>query len=168
MIIHSPRNHRALERLLGLGKADGVVANVVDTVPAAQERVTQDSQGTDGLREVHAHEAADAGALDLQDVVKGADREGVAGQSEGEVGQRVTLGTVHGVLTVPALGGTNLLVPEGGQRVYLTIRGYVTYKSSAMVVGRAIREVPVSRMTPVFSSSATLSPRAMESRSTSQ
>jgi hypothetical protein len=37
-----------------------------------------------------------------------------------------------------------------------------------MVEGRAMREVPVSRMTPVFSSSATLSPRAMELSSTSQ
>lgn len=112
--IHSSPGHQALERLFGLGQADGVVANVIDTVPAAQERVTEDGQGANGLGEVHAHEAANAGTLDLQDVVKGADLEGVTSQSEGKVRQGVTLSAVHGVLAVPALGGANLLVPTMG------------------------------------------------------
>lgn len=43
-----------------------------------------------------------------------------------------------------------------------------TYRSSARVEGRAMREVPVSRITPVLSSSAVASPKVMESRSTSQ
>lgn len=43
-----------------------------------------------------------------------------------------------------------------------------TYSSSAMVEGRAIREVPVSRMTPVSSISAVSSPKVIASRSTSQ
>ena len=108
--IHSSSAHRSLEQLLGLGQTNGVVANIIDTVPAAQEGVTQDSQRTHRLGEIHAHEAADAGALDFQNVVVGANLEGVAGQSEGQVGQRVPGGTVHSVLAVPALGSTNLLV----------------------------------------------------------
>jgi hypothetical protein len=111
---HSSSDHQTLEKLFGLGQTNGVVANVVDTVPAAQEGVTQDSQGTHGLREVHTHEATDAGALDFKDVVVGANLEGVAGQGESEVGQRVPLSTVNGVLAVPALGGTNLLIPSKG------------------------------------------------------
>ena len=42
------------------------------------------------------------------------------------------------------------------------------YMSSAMVVGRAMSEVPVSKITPVFSNSATLSPKPMALNSTSQ
>jgi hypothetical protein len=109
--IHCSLNHQALEQLLGLGQTDGVVAKIIDTVPAAQEGVTQDSQGTHGLGEIHAHEATDAGALDLENIVVGTNLEGVAGQGEGDVGQRVPSGTVHGVLAVPALSSTNLLVP---------------------------------------------------------
>lgn len=87
---------------------------VVHAVPLAQERVTQDGQGTNGLGEVHAHEAADAGALDLEDVVIGGNGEVVTGQGEGEVGQAVTLVTLDGVLASEALLGTNLLVQELG------------------------------------------------------
>src|SRR5205809_4881520 len=43
-----------------------------------------------------------------------------------------------------------------------------TYRSSASVEGRAMSEVPVSRMTPVLSSSALSLPKVMASRSTSQ
>ena len=43
-----------------------------------------------------------------------------------------------------------------------------TYRSSAMVDGRAMREVPVSSITPVFSRSAVESPKVIASRSTSQ
>lgn len=35
--INNSLGHQALEQLFGLGQADGVVANVVDTVPTAQE-----------------------------------------------------------------------------------------------------------------------------------
>ena len=51
--------------LFGFGQPNCVVAKVIDAVPFAQERVTQNGQWADGLGEVHAHEAADAGALDL-------------------------------------------------------------------------------------------------------
>lgn len=97
--------------LFGLGKTDGVVAQVVDAVPTAQESITQNGQGTNGLREVHAHQRADAGALDLKDVVVGSDGEVVASQGEGEVGQTSALVTVDSVLAVPRLLGANLLVP---------------------------------------------------------
>lgn len=109
--IHSSPSHRALGHLFGLGQTDGVVTDIIDTVPAAQEGITQNSQRTHRLGEVHAHEAADAGALDLQDVIEGANSELVAAQGEGEVGQRVPLVTLDTVLTSEALGGTDLLVP---------------------------------------------------------
>ena len=43
-----------------------------------------------------------------------------------------------------------------------------TYSSSARVAGSAMSDVPVSRMTPVLSSSAVASPNEIASRSTSQ
>lgn len=97
--------------LLGLGQTNGVLAKVVNAVPLAQERVTKNGQRTNGLGEVHSHEAADAGALNLQDVVVGGDGEVVTAQSEGEVRQRITGGAVNGVLASEALRGTNLFVP---------------------------------------------------------
>lgn len=97
--------------LFRLSQTDGVVTDIVDTVPTAQEGITQDSKGTHGLGEVHAHEATNARALDLQDVVMGANSELVATQGEGEVGQRVTLVTLDTVLASEALSGTDLLVP---------------------------------------------------------
>lgn len=154
---------------LRLSQTDGVVTDIIDTVPAAQEGITQDSKGTHRLGEVHAHEATNAGALDLKDVVVGANGELVTTQGEGEIGQRVTLVTLDTVLASEALGGTDLLVPvEWVSKEVTKTREKSTYSSSAMVEGRAMREVPVSRMTPVFSSSATLLPRAMELSSTSQ
>lgn len=87
---------------------------VVHAVPLAQERVTQNGQGTNGLGEVHAHEAADTRTLDLESVVEGTDSEVVAGESEGDVGQGATLITVHAVLASEALLGTDLLVQELG------------------------------------------------------
>ena len=101
----------AVGHLFGLGQTDGVVTDIIDTVPAAQEGISQNSKGTHRLREVHAHEAADAGALDLQDVVVGANSELVTAQGEGEVGQRVPLVAIDTVLASEALGGTDLLVP---------------------------------------------------------
>lgn len=87
--------------LLGLGETDGTVAQVVDAVPLAEESITKDSKRTDRLREVHAHESAYARSLDFQNVVESADGEVVSAQGDGEVGERVTLGTVDSILTVP-------------------------------------------------------------------
>ena len=140
-----------LPSLLRLGKTNSVVAKVVDRVPLPQESITENDQGTGGLWDIQAHEGADAAALDLEDVVVRADGEVVAGESEGEIGKRVTLVALDGVLAVEALLGTDLLVEQLSEGV-----------------GRAMREVPVSRMTPVLSSSAVSSPKVMASRSTSQ
>ena len=60
-----PPSCRLMTCLLRLGKANGVVTKIVDGVPSPQERVTEDSEGTHGLREVHTHEGRDAGALNL-------------------------------------------------------------------------------------------------------
>jgi len=105
-----------VNRLLGLGQANGVVAQVVHAVPSPQEGVTEDSKRAHGLGEVHAHEGTDARALHLQDVVVRPDGEVVAGQGEGEVGQRRALLAVDRVLAGPRLLGSNLLV-AGGQSV---------------------------------------------------
>lgn len=88
-----------------------MVAQVVDTVPLAQESVTQNGQRTHRLGEIHAHEAANAGALDLQNVVVSGDGEVVAAESESHVRQRVTLLTLDSVLSSERLLGTDLLVP---------------------------------------------------------
>jgi hypothetical protein len=97
--------------LLGLGQTNGGVSEVVYGVPLPQESITENSQRADGLREVHTHEGGDAGALDFEDVVIGADGEVVAGKREGEVGQTVALVALNRVLAVEALLGTDLLVP---------------------------------------------------------
>lgn len=158
-------------RLFGLGEADGTVAQVIDAVPSPEESIAQNGQGPHGLGEVHAHEGANAGTLDFENVVIRANGEVVASQSHGEVGQRVALRAVDSVLAVPRLRSTNLLVAECQSEmtiVGISGKDILTYRSSARVEGRAIREVPVSRMAPVSSSSATLSPNAIASKSTSQ
>lgn len=87
--------------LLGLGETDGTVAQVVDAVPLAKEGISKNSKRTNRLREVHAHEGADARSLDFQNVVKGGDGEVVSAQGDGEIGERVSLGAVDSVLAVP-------------------------------------------------------------------
>ena len=163
--------------LLALGQANCIVAQIVHTIPLPQEGITKDCQGSNGLREIHAHEGADARALYLQDVVVRPDLEVITGEGECEIGETVALGAVNGVLAVEGLLRTNLFVPvivtlKLAKKRYETItvhnRAEVTYRSSAMVDGRAIREVPVSRITPVLSMSARSLPNVMASRSTSQ
>lgn len=62
--------------------------------------------------EVHAHEAGNAAALDLEDVVIRSDGEVVSAKSEGQVGEAVALVTFDCVLAVEALLGTDFLVEE--------------------------------------------------------
>jgi hypothetical protein len=97
--------------LLGLGETNGGVAEVVYGVPLPQEGVAENSERAYGLGEVHTHEGRDARALDLKNVVVGADGEVVAGKREGKVGQTVALVALNRVLAVEALLGTDLLVP---------------------------------------------------------
>jgi hypothetical protein len=87
--------------LLGLGEADGAVAQVIDAVPLAKESISKDGERTDRLGEIHAHEGTDARSLDFQNVVESGDGEVVSTQGNGKVGKRVTLGAVDSVLTVP-------------------------------------------------------------------
>ncbi|GMG04416.1 unnamed protein product [Aspergillus oryzae var. brunneus] len=93
-----------------LGQANSTVAEVVHTVPLPEERVTQDGQGANGFREVHAHEGADARSLDFKSVVVGTNGEVVSAQGEGEVRQGIALVTVNRVLAGEALLGTDFLV----------------------------------------------------------
>jgi hypothetical protein len=101
-------------RLLGLGKTNSRVADIVDRVPPPEEGVSEDGKGAYGLREVHAEEGRDTRSLNLKNVVVSTDGEVVAGQSEGEVGQTVTLVALNGVLAVVGLLSTDLLVQELG------------------------------------------------------
>jgi hypothetical protein len=79
---------------------------------------------------------------------------------------RVSHSTVYCPL-YPFLAPISLFLVEISIRAVDYIDGG-TYRSSAIVEGRAIREVPVSSMTPVLSRSAVESPKVIESRSTSQ
>jgi hypothetical protein len=99
-------------RLLGLGKSNSVVANIVDGVPFPEECIAEDDKRASRLGDVEAHEGADAAALNLKDVVVRTDGEVVAGEGEGEVGEGVTLLALNGVLAVVTLLGTNLLVEK--------------------------------------------------------
>jgi len=100
--------------LLGLGETDSRVADIVNRIPPPEEGVSKDGKGTYGLREVHAEEGRDTRSLDLENVVVSTDGEVVASQSEGEVGQTVTLVALNGVLAVVGLLSTDLLVQELG------------------------------------------------------
>jgi hypothetical protein len=157
-----------IESLLRLSKTNGVVANIVDRVPLSEESISENGEGSHGLGEVHTHEGRDARSLDLKNVVKSTNGEVVSSEGEGEVGQTVTLVALNSVLSVESLLGTNLLVAANDQRYILHVRLGETYRSSAMVEGRAMRDVPVSRITPVLSISAVSLPKVMASRSTSQ
>src|SRR5271154_3982421 len=101
-------------RLLGLSKANSVVAKIVNAIPSTQEGVAEDGQGAYWLWEVHSHEAADARALNLKDVVIRTNGEVIAGKSEAHIGQGVALVTFNSVLSVEALFGTDLLVEQLG------------------------------------------------------
>lgn len=46
--------------LLGLGKTDSVVAEVIDRVPPPEEGVTENGKRANGLGEIHSHECRDA------------------------------------------------------------------------------------------------------------
>lgn len=108
--IHKPKL-RSFTRLLRFCETDSAVAKVIHAVPLPQESISQDGQGADRLREVHAHKRANAGALDFEDVVIGANGEVVARQGESEVRQGVALLTLDCILTGERLLGTNFLVP---------------------------------------------------------
>jgi len=101
-----------LSRLLGLGEADGVVADIVNGVVFPEESVTENGERASWLRNVEAHEGADAAALNLEDVVVRADGEVVAGKGESKVRERVTLVALDGVLAVVTLLGADLLVEQ--------------------------------------------------------
>lgn len=121
------------------------------------------------LGEIQAHERRDTGSLDLKDVVIRGDCEVITRQGEAHVGEGITFRALDGVLPVVRSLGTELLVPTSeSKHSFPTFVGCLTYKSSARVEGNAIKEVPVSRMTPVLSSSAVASPNVIASRSTSQ
>lgn len=97
---------------LSLSQTNGVLAEVINGVPPAQEGISQDDKGADRLGEVHALEGGDAATRDLQDVVVSGNAEVVARESKGDVGELVTLGALNRVLAVVTLLGTNLLVEQ--------------------------------------------------------
>lgn len=100
---------------LGLGEADGALAEIVDGVVATEEGITKDGKRTRGRLNIHTHERRDAGARSLQNVVVGSDAEVVAREGEGDVRQRLALIAVNRVLAVEALLGTDLGVQHLSQ-----------------------------------------------------
>lgn len=75
-------------------------------------------------------------------------------EGEGHLRELVPLIAFYSVLSVESLRSTNFFVPSLRQPQIRNAAATRTYRSSAKVDGRAIREVPVSRMMPVLSSSA--------------
>jgi len=97
------------------------------------------------------------------------DGEVVASERECKVREAITLIAFNRILSVKRLLCANLFVPNICELKFSKKKsGKNTYRSSAMVEGRAIREVPVSRITPVLSISAVSLPKVIASRSTSQ
>lgn len=82
--LHHPL-HRSTALHLGLSETNGIVAEIIDAVPLPQECITQDSERSDGLWEIYAHESRDTRSLDLQDVIKSSNREVGAGESKGHI-----------------------------------------------------------------------------------
>lgn len=107
--------------LFSSGQTDGVLAEVVDRVVAAEESISKNDERSSGGRDVHALEGGNAVSRDLEDVV--ACGQAVLGTSkvECDVGERTDLVALNGVLATETLLGTNLLVQElskiGGEDV---------------------------------------------------
>lgn len=96
--------------LFGLSEANSIVTQVVDAIPSPQESITKNGQRANGFREIHAHERADTRTLYFENVVIGADGKVMASQGQSKVGKRSFLGAVDGVLPIPGLGSTDLLI----------------------------------------------------------
>ena len=55
--------------LRSLCQTNGIIAQVIHRIPASEEGISQDGERSDRSREVHAHESADARALNLENVI---------------------------------------------------------------------------------------------------
>lgn len=96
----------------GSGQTDGVLAEVVDRVVAAEESISKNDEGSSGRGDVHALEGGNTVSRYLEDVV--ASGQAVLGTSkvECDVGERADLVALNGVLATETLLGANLLVQE--------------------------------------------------------
>ncbi len=114
-ITSTTRGFGVQKHLLGPGETDSTLLEVVDAVVAAEEGIAENGERTNGLRHVEGSKGRDAAATKLQDVV--ASGQGVvgAGQGKGDIGERVALRAVNGVLATEALLGANLGVEELGK-----------------------------------------------------
>lgn len=90
-----------------LGKADGAPTEIVNGEVSAEEHVADDPERTPRKVDIHTREGADAGILDVENVVGSPDRERLAAKVEGQFRQAWDLLARYGVLTVPRTGGTN-------------------------------------------------------------
>jgi len=75
----------SLRCLLGLSKADRVLAEIVNGVPLSEERITKNCERSGRLWDIHSEEAGNAGTLDLENVVVCADAEVITTESEGRI-----------------------------------------------------------------------------------
>lgn len=116
--------------LLGAGQTNGILAEVIDRVVAAQESVAQDDKRTSRGGDIHALEGRDTGALELEDVVSGGETVVGASQVEGDVRKRLDLFALDSVLAVPALLSTNLLVEQLSQGAGEDVQGGTSVKDS--------------------------------------
>lgn len=139
------------DRLLGLGNANLVLAQVVDGVPRPKEGIAQNTSQVS--RQLHAHECRDAGTAGLDGVVIGADGEVVASKTECDIRQRVASVALKSVGSTVTLLRANLLVEhlrkvglESDQRgAGIEDDARVVKGSSLAIDGDAIKvDLPVS------------------------
>lgn len=127
-------NYRVTFELFCLCESNGVVLQVIDRVPSAEESISKNDERTDWCWEIHTHESRDTRARDLKDIVVSGDLEIVSTELEGQAWEAVSLCAVDGVLSVPALLSTNLLVEELGELRWESNEGSSGVKNGASVV----------------------------------
>lgn len=131
-----------LLQLFSSGQTDGVLAEVIHRVVAAEESISKNDERSSGRRDVHALEGGNTVSRYLENVVAGG--QAVLGTSkvECDVGERADLVALNGVLATETLLGANLLVQElskvGGENVQGSTS--VEDSTSALELGSLVTE----------------------------
>jgi len=109
---HPQRLNPHVMKLLGSGKTNTVLAQVVDGLVSAEERITKNDKWASRLRNVHASKGRDTATTSLENVVVWANGKVGTSEGKGKVRKTITLLTFNGILTSKAALGTDLLIQE--------------------------------------------------------
>lgn len=101
--------------LLSLSQPNRALLKIINRVPPPQERITQNRQWADWLREIHAHKRANTRSLDLKNIVISTDAEILSANLERDIWELITFSAINSVLSIPALLGAHLGVKELGE-----------------------------------------------------